>query len=75
MVNDALANGEGFVPGPGQILAVVLYIDGYTQTPIIEVTVPIQNVVPQYPLGTAIGLIAFMAAFGIFKYKGKILHF
>jgi len=75
MVNDALANGEGFVPGPGQILAVVLYIDGYTQIPIIEVTVPIQNVVPQYPLGTAIGLIAFVAAFGIFKYKGKILHF
>jgi len=74
MVNDALANGEGFVPGPGQTLAVILYIDGYTQIPIIEVTVPVQNVVPQYPLGTALGLIAFVAAFGIFKYKGKIFH-
>jgi len=61
-------------PGPGQILAVVLYIDDCTQIPIIEVTVPVENVVPQFPIGTALGLIAFAAAFGVFIYKGKILH-
>jgi len=75
MINDALANGTCFSPGPGEILAVVLYIDGCTQIPIIEVTVPIENVVPQYPLGTALGLIAFVAAFGLFKYKNKIFNF
>ena len=74
MVNEALAKGEGFTPGPGQILAVVLYIEGCVQIPIIEVTVPVENVVPQYPLGTALGLIVFVAAFGVFIYKGKILH-
>ena len=74
MVDDALANGEGFVPGPGQTLAVILYIDGSTQIPIIEVTVPIENVVPQYPLGTVMGLVALMAAFGVFGYKRKIFR-
>ena len=74
MVNEALEQGEGFTPGPGQILAVVLFIDDCTQIPIIEVPVPVENVVPQFPIGTALGLIAFAAAFGVFIYKGKILH-
>ena len=75
MINDAVANGTDFIPGPSEILAVVLYIDDHTQVPIIEVTVPIENVVPQYPLGTAIGLIAFVAAFGLFRYKNRIFSF
>jgi len=75
MINDAIANGTDFIPGPSEILAVVLYIDDHTQVPIIEVTVPIENVVPQYPLGTAIGLIAFVAAFGLFRYKNRIFNF
>ena len=52
----------------------VSYIDDCTQIPIIEVTVPVKNVVLQYPIGTDLGLIAFAAAFGVFIYKGKILH-
>ncbi len=42
MIDDALANGAGFVPGPGQITAVVVYAldDPDLQTLIIEVTTP-----------------------------------
>ncbi|MCI0552848.1 MAG: hypothetical protein L0287_18005, partial [Anaerolineae bacterium] len=44
MYNDANANGAGFVPGPGQIVAVIVYADGYArggyQDTIIEVIVP-----------------------------------
>jgi hypothetical protein len=46
LASDALANGGGFVPAPGQIIAVLLYSDGfdtiddvYPET-IIEVVVP-----------------------------------
>jgi len=74
MVDEAKENGEGFVPGPGQILAVVLYIDGGTQIPIIEVRVPVENVVPQYPFGTVMGLVALVAALGVFRYREKIFH-
>ena len=38
MVNDALANGEGFIPGPGQVVAVIAADD--TQNVIIEVRLP-----------------------------------
>ena len=71
MVNEANEHGEGFVPGPGQILAVVLYIDNNTQIPIIEVYVPIENVVPQYPLGPILGTTIFIAALCVYKYKRK----
>lgn len=46
MAADALANGGGFVPAPGQKIAVILYSDGFGgagdqfQETIIEVTVP-----------------------------------
>ncbi len=44
MYNDAVANGSGFVPGPGQIVAVLIYADGFGshgyQDTMIEVTVP-----------------------------------
>jgi len=72
MVEEAENNGEGFVPGPGQVLAVILWIDNGTQVPIIEVTVPLQNVVPQYPFGPILGVFMFMMALATFKYRGKI---
>jgi len=72
MVEEAENNGEGFVPGPGQVLAVILWIDNGTQVPIIEVTVPFQNVVPQYPFGPILGVFMFMMALVTFKYRGKI---
>ncbi|KAA0000417.1 MAG: DUF11 domain-containing protein [Thermoplasmata archaeon] len=39
MVWDAYYNGEGFVPVPGEIMAVVCYVDDETQLTIIEVEV------------------------------------
>jgi hypothetical protein len=72
MVNNAIAYGQGFVPIPGQILAVVVWIDCRTQIPIIEVVVPLQNVVPEYPLGPILGVTTFLAALGVFKYKHAI---
>jgi len=69
MVNDALANGSGFIPCPGQIIAVILYIDANTQTAIIELVVPIQNEVPEYPLGPILGIAALVGAFGFYKHR------
>lgn len=69
MVADADANGEGFVPAPGQVMAVVVWINSNTQVPIIEVAVPLQNVVPEYPFGPILGLASFAVAAGIFKRK------
>ena len=46
MAADAIANGDGFAPAPGQMIAVLLYSDGfggandYAQETIIEVQVP-----------------------------------
>jgi len=75
MVDEANRYGEGFIPGPGEALAVVLYIDNCTQIPIIEVIVPLQNVVPQYPFGPILGTLVFIAALCIFKYKHKMPKF
>lgn len=75
LVNDAEKNGEGFVPAPGQILAVILWIDNKTQVSIIEVSVPFQNVVPEYPFGPIMGTFIFIAALCAFKYKQKIPEF
>jgi hypothetical protein len=72
MVNDAKNNGQGFVPMPGQIMAVIVWINSGTQVPIIEVVVPLQNVVPEYPLGPILGVATFLVALGVFKYKHTI---
>jgi len=72
MIRDAEENGTNFIPGPGQIMAVVLWIDNNTQASIIEVYVPFQNVVPEYPFGTILGVVTFVGAFGIFKYRRKL---
>ncbi len=45
MVDDAWLNGEGFVPGPGEVVAVILCVDGPSgpdsfQDTLIEVEVP-----------------------------------
>ncbi|MEM3697192.1 MAG: hypothetical protein QXQ94_06805 [Candidatus Bathyarchaeia archaeon] len=69
MINAANANGENFVPGPGQTLAVIVWINSNTQVPIIEVVVPLQNVVPEYPLGPIFGVASFFAALGVYKRK------
>jgi hypothetical protein len=72
LVNDADTNGQGFIPIIGETLAVVLWIDPDTQVAIIEIPVPIQNVVPEYPLGPVLGLITFIAALAIFKYRHEL---
>jgi len=67
MVEDAMVNGENFEPGPGQILAVVCWIGVTVQTTFIEVTVPLNNVVPEYPIGPILGSVSFVIALGFFK--------
>ena len=72
MVNDADANGEGFVPVTGELMAVVMWIGEAKQTTFIEVGVPIHAVIPEYQIGPALGLITFVAALGIFKYRRRL---
>jgi len=69
MVNDADINGENFIPGPGEKMAVIAWINSDTQVPIIEVTVPLQNITPEYPLGPILGIGSFFAALGVFRRK------
>lgn len=69
MINDANANGEGFIPAAGETLAVVVWINDSTQVPIIEVVVPLQNSVPEYPLGPILGVASFLAALGVYRRK------
>ena len=69
MVADADAYGEGFVPVPGETMAVVVWIDSNIQVPIIEVCVPLQNTVPEYPLGPILSTASFFAALGVYKRK------
>jgi len=73
MVNDADANGEGFVPGPGQVMAVVLWVNSSIQVAIVEVFVPLRNVVPEYPFGPFLGVVTFIIALGLFKYRHPVL--
>ncbi len=67
MINEANVTGEGFVPFPGEKMAIVAWINSNTQVPIIEVCVPLQNVVPEYPLGPILGIASFFAALGVYK--------
>jgi hypothetical protein len=70
MVDEANHHGEGFVPGPTQILAVVCWIDeGSVQTEFIEWTVPINSVIPEYPIGPILGSVSFVIALGLFRYR------
>jgi hypothetical protein len=70
MVDDANANGENFVPGPGQILAVVVDPElGYKQLTFIEVCLPINGVIPEYPVGPIVGSLSFVVALGVFKFR------
>lgn len=77
IVNDANTNGTGFVPIPGQILAVIVWIRVEVQTQLIEVRAPLENLTPEYPLGPILGVVTFLAALGVFKFKHAIpkLHF
>ena len=72
MVDDAIANGEGFVPVTGELMAVVMWIGETKQTTFIEVSVPLHGVIPEYPIGPVLGLITFVAALGVFKYRGRL---
>jgi len=74
MIKNANKNGENFVPAPGEKLAVIVYINENTQIPIIEVIVPLNNVVPEYPLGPILGIATFCVALGIYKRKYSSLH-
>ena len=72
MVDDAVANGEGFEPVTGEWMAVVVWVGERVQTTFIEVVVPIHAVIPEYQIGPALGLITFVAALGIFKYRRRL---
>jgi hypothetical protein len=72
MVNDALANGSGFVPGPGQTLAVIVWISNSVQVEFIEVPLHITNTVPEYPIGPILGSLTFVIALGLFKYRSSL---
>lgn len=67
MVNAAEASGGSFVPGPGQILAVLCWISESKQTTFIEVCLPINGVIPEYPIGPILGSVSFVIALGLFK--------
>jgi hypothetical protein len=68
MVDDAVANGGSFVPQQGQILAVVVDPElGNKQLTFIEWTVPINGVIPEYPIGPILGSVSFVVALGLFK--------
>ncbi len=41
LIAEAMAHGEGFTPGPGQIIAVILDLGSSIQTTIVEVLLPI----------------------------------
>jgi hypothetical protein len=72
MVNAALANGNGFVPGPGQTLAVIVWISSSVQVEFIEVTLHVTNTVPEYPIGPILGSVSFVVALGLFKYRNSL---
>lgn len=71
LVNAANENGEGFIPTQGQILAVVLCPVRDYEDAIIEVRIPPDVVIPEYELGTIIGLISFLAALSVFGYRHR----
>lgn len=51
MYNDAMKNGADFAPGPGQVLAVLLFRDGfgvYRQDNFIEVPIPLFGAIGDY---------------------------
>jgi len=70
IVNDAIANGNGFVPSNGQIVAVICYPeallpDGPVQISIIEITTPVISefssflILPMFMLATLLLVLAF----------------
>jgi hypothetical protein len=71
LVDAANENGEGFIPTQGQILAVVLCPVKDYEDAIVEVRIPPDVVIPEYELGTIVGLIGFFAAFSVFRYRAK----
>ncbi len=75
LINTANTHGEGFIPAPGEKIAIIVWINDSTQVPIIEVIVPLQNVVPEYPLGTILGIASFFAALGVYTRKHSTQHF
>ncbi len=72
MVNDANANGGTFVPLPGEIMAVIVWIGSTVQTCLLEVLVPPLNVVPEYPVGPILASLTFVGVLGLFKYRHSI---
>lgn len=61
IVNDTLANGEGFVPDQGQTIGVICYPLVYSHQPDVQVSViEITNVVPEFQ--STIALSIFMLA-------------
>ena len=71
LVDEANEKGEGFIPTQGQILAVILCPVQDYQVAVIEVPIPPDMVIPEYELGTVVGLVGFFAALCVFRYRTK----
>jgi len=63
IVNDTLANGEGFVPDQGQTAGVICYPLVYSHQPDVQVSIiEITNVVPELQSVTALSLLLMATA-------------
>lgn len=52
LINDAIANGDGYVPGEGELLAIICYPDTPTQISIIELLRPPEEKYPKQFTGS-----------------------
>ena len=81
IINDALANGGGFVPGIGQLIAIIclpmMLLPRTTsiQTSIIELVdpVPVDPVIPEFPSLLILPLFVTGTLLTVFVYKRKSL--
>jgi hypothetical protein len=63
IVNDTLANGEGFVPDQGQTVGVICYPLVYSHQPDVQVSIiEITNIVPELQSVTALSLLLMATA-------------
>jgi hypothetical protein len=71
LYDDAEANGDGFVPGVGELCVIYCYTGTTVQDVIIDVTVPPDNEIPELPFGT-ITAILVMCGVVLVKSKNKL---
>jgi hypothetical protein len=69
LIQDANLNGPGYVPGPGEIIAVVAYIGPKLQATILELELPCEFKLP--PVETQVGVTMYLS--GIVSYITDVL--